>query len=160
MSRRALDTNAAITDIVDDIYRFTAKAILLLQLVERENPKLANDTLTEVVRFFGDIFPSESVDENRIFHLRDNSDDNNNLEEDVSVNINDLIIELCRESEIPLSVQQLSDYAEKADFHISRQNLVVKLHRMVKNGDLVSPSTGHFSATDDAPVVRRRTRRS
>lgn len=44
----------------------------------------------------------------------------------------------------PVSVQQFYDALKDANIDITRSNLVVKLHRLVKSNKLTSPSTGHF----------------
>jgi hypothetical protein len=71
-----------------------------------------------------------------------------------SEDIEEFLLDLLAASPKGLSVQNLMDDFEEAQLAIKRQTLVVRLHRMVRAGKLVSLAHGHY-AMSDAEQARR-----
>ncbi len=61
-----------------------------------------------------------------------------------NINIDEFILRVLEDSESTMSIQQIVDALEEADYTFSRPSLVVKLHRLVKKRLLERPSNGHF----------------
>lgn len=72
-----------------------------------------------------------------------------------SDDVEEFILDCLATSPLGLSVQEIVDRFEEADFEIKRQTLVVRLHRMVQAGKLSSRAHGHY-ALSEAEHGRRR----
>ena len=66
----------------------------------------------------------------------------------------EFLLDLLAASPKGLSVQNLMDDFEEAQLAIKRQTLVVRLHRMVRAGKLVSLAHGHYAVTDSERARR------
>jgi DNA-binding transcriptional regulator PaaX len=69
--------------------------------------------------------------------------------------IEEFILDSLADSPLGLSVQDIVDRLDEAQFEIKRQTLVVRLHRMVQAGKLSSRAHGHY-ALSEAEHGRRR----
>jgi hypothetical protein len=69
--------------------------------------------------------------------------------------IEEFILDSLADSPLGLSVQEIVDRLDEAQFEIKRQTLVVRLHRMVQAGKLSSRAHGHY-ALSEAEHGRRR----
>jgi hypothetical protein len=71
--------------------------------------------------------------------------------------IEEFILESLTDSPLGLSVQDLVDRLDEAQFEIKRQTLVVRLHRMVQAGKLSSRAHGQYALSEAEHGHRRAT---
>jgi hypothetical protein len=112
---------------------------LLSRVVER---------LQEIVRSDGSAAhdPRAEKERRQPFLVASKSSDSEDTEE--------FLLDLLAASPKGLSVQNLMDDFEEAQLAIKRQTLVVRLHRMVRAGKLVSLAHGHYAMTDSERARR------
>jgi hypothetical protein len=63
--------------------------------------------------------------------------------------IEEFIIEILADRPKGASVQDIVEHLEEAQLAIKRQTLVVRLHRMVQSGKLVSIAHGHYALSEN-----------
>ena len=148
-------SSAAEKAIADRVRALSDEIAIMLIGLSAQNPQLATTLAglaTEALN--GSIGKTIDPNSDNVVPLHDEKPHFDRFEKVESVD--DFIVAIARESGATMSIQQIVDFLEESGIEINRPSLIVKLHRMVKRGQLVHTSNGHFQFPAGGPGSSRR----